>query len=213
MVRALSFFVALFLFTPGVAAAQQPCTTDARRVVDELYRHMLERSADALERVVLLQHAIDNITSTFYTQVLFADFELKAHKLAESGQPITAEVLSGIYLKLLQDYYGDAVTIDEPYKYTWARIPHFYQSPYYVYQYATCFATTARLMQDIRSPETTTAAAGVERYLSLLQAGGSDFPMKLLAQAGVDLGRPDTVEAVARELETLVAKLETELGA
>ena len=46
MWRALSFIVALIIFAPGVAAAQQPCTTDARRVVDELYRHMLERNAD-----------------------------------------------------------------------------------------------------------------------------------------------------------------------
>ncbi len=34
---------------------------------------------------------------------------------------------------------------------TWARIPHFFSTPYYVYQYATCFASTARLMQDIRA--------------------------------------------------------------
>ena len=37
----------LTLFLPAVASAQQPCTTDARRVVNELYRHMLERQADA----------------------------------------------------------------------------------------------------------------------------------------------------------------------
>lgn len=37
----------LLVVAPTVAAAQQPCTTDARHVVDELYRHILERSADA----------------------------------------------------------------------------------------------------------------------------------------------------------------------
>jgi phycobilisome linker polypeptide/uncharacterized protein DUF4214/EF hand domain-containing protein len=37
----------LALLFPSVAAAQQPCTTDARHVVNELYRHMLERQADA----------------------------------------------------------------------------------------------------------------------------------------------------------------------
>ena len=56
------------------------------------------------------------------------------------------------------------------------------------------------------------AAEGVDRYLSLLRAGGSDYPMKLLAQAGVDLGQPDTVQAVATELDALVARLERELG-
>jgi hypothetical protein len=45
MWRSASFAIALTFFS-SVASAQQPCTTDARRVVDELYRHMLERGAD-----------------------------------------------------------------------------------------------------------------------------------------------------------------------
>jgi Ca2+-binding EF-hand superfamily protein len=41
-----STFVALAFFA-SAAAAQQPCTTDAGRVVSELYRHVLERGPDA----------------------------------------------------------------------------------------------------------------------------------------------------------------------
>ena len=96
---------------------------------------------------------------------------------------------------------------------TWARIPHFFSAPYYVYQYATCFASTARLMQDIRSADAGVARDGVERYLSLLRAGGSDYPMRLLRPAGVDLSQPDTVRAVSAELDSLVGRLEAELGA
>jgi len=96
---------------------------------------------------------------------------------------------------------------------TWARIPHFFGSPYYVYQYATCFATTARLMQDLRSKDAAVAADGVQRYLSLLRAGGSDYPMRLLRRAGVDLAEPETVQAVSSELDLLVARLERELSA
>ena len=174
---------------------------------------MLTRARSREERAVLLQHAVDSIAGTFYTQVMFADFELQAHRLVEADEPVTAEALNAIYEGLLRDYYGDAVDYDTLARHTWARIPHFFGSPYYVYQYATCFATTARLMQDIRSDKPDVAADGVERYLALLRAGGSDFPMKLLAQAGVDLGQPDTVQAVSQELDTLVARLERELGA
>ena len=46
MYRAVMFVLAL-TFVPAVARAQQPCTTDARHVVNELYRHMLERQADS----------------------------------------------------------------------------------------------------------------------------------------------------------------------
>jgi oligoendopeptidase F len=160
---------------------------------------------------VLLQHAIDSIASTFYTQVMFADFELQAHRLVEQDRPVTAEALNGIYAGLLRDYYGDVID-DEPLaRVTWARIPHFFNAPYYVYQYATCFASTARLMQDIRSADRGVSDGGVSRYLSLLRAGGSDYPMRLLARAGVDLSEPATVSAVAAELDVLVGRLEREL--
>jgi oligoendopeptidase F len=96
---------------------------------------------------------------------------------------------------------------------TWARIPHFFSTPYYVYQYATCFASTARLMQDLRSTDTGRKSEGVDRYLALLRAGGSDYPMNLLARAGVDLSQPDTVRAVGAELDMLVGRLEKELSA
>jgi len=172
---------------------------------------MLERARTREERIVLLQHAIDSITSTFYTQVLFADFELQAHRLVERDEPVTAETLSELYRTLVRDYYGDALDEEEMARITWARIPHFFSTPYYVYQYATCFASTAKLMQQLRAPDPGAREQGVERYLTLLRAGGSDYPMNLLARAGIDLSQPDTVQAVATELDALVSRLEEEL--
>jgi oligoendopeptidase F len=173
---------------------------------------MLERAGSREQRAVLLQHAIDSIASTFYTQVMFADFELQAHRLVEQDRPVTADTLNETYAQLLRDYYGDVIDEEPVSRVTWARIPHFFSTPYYVYQYATCFASTARLMQSLRSGEMDARREGVDRYLSLLRAGGSDFPMTLLQRAGVDLSEPDTVRAVAVELDTLVARLEQEVG-
>jgi oligoendopeptidase F len=173
---------------------------------------MLERARTREERIMLLQHAIDSIASTFYAQVLFADFELQAHRLVEQDHPVTAETLSGLYAALLTQYYADALDEEEISRFTWARIPHFFSTPYYVYQYATCFASTAKLMQDLRAPDAARREGAVARYLSLLRAGGSDYPMNLLARAGVDLSQPHTVRAVATELDTLVNRLEGELN-
>jgi oligoendopeptidase F len=173
-----------------------------------LLEHMLARSTDPSERIVLLQHAIDNITSTFYTQVLFADYELRAHRLAEQDQPITSEILTEMYRTLLNDYYGDAVDMNEQTGITWARIPHFFNSPYYVYQYATCFASAARIAQDITRRD----ESARERYLTLLRSGGNDYPMEQLKKAGVDLSQPETVQAIVNQLDGLVTRLEEELG-
>ena len=173
--------------------------------------YMLERSTDERERIVLLQHAIDGIVSTFYTQVMFADFELQTHRLAEEGKPVTAEVLGDIYFGLLQAYHGDALDYDPASRITWARIPHFYQSPYYVYQYATCFASSAQLMNQLTGGSPAERQAALGRYRTLLESGGSDHPMSLLQRAGVDLSRPEPVRAVVSQLDTLVSRLEASI--
>ena len=174
-----------------------------------LLEFMLKRSSDPDERIVLLQHAIDNITGTFFTQVMFADYELRAHRLAEQDRPITSEILTDTYTTLLKDYYGDAVDMNPLTGITWARIPHFFNSPYYVYQYATCFASAARLAHEIMGGN----SAARDRYLTLLRSGGNDYPMEQLKKAGVDLSQPDTVRAVIEQLDDLVTRLERELAA
>ncbi len=190
-----------------IFVAEVPSTLSEALFLD----FMLERTTEPKERVVLLQHAIDNIAGTFYTQVLFADFELQAHRLVESGRPVTAEALSEIYFGLLRAYYGDALDYDDRVRHTWARIPHFFSTPFYVYQYATCFASSAEMMRHLTSGAASDRAAAVARYLDLLKAGGSDHPMVLLQRAGIDLSRPETIGAVVDQLDGLVGRLEGEL--
>ena len=189
-----------------IFVAEVASTMNERLMLEKL----LETTNDPKERFVLVQHAVDAIVGMFYTQVLFASFELEAHRLAEQGRPVTVDVLKEIYVLLLRDYYGDAVTADELYGYTWTRIPHFYNSPYYVYQYATCFASSAQIYRAMHAGTEAERAAVTARYLGLLKSGGSDHPMGLLKQAGVDLTQPATVEAVLDQMDELVTQLETE---
>jgi len=189
-----------------IFVAEVASTTNERFLLNQL----LATTTDPKERFLLLQHAVDSIVGTFYTQVMFADYERQAHLLVEQGQPVNSAVLSGIYQKLLKQYYGDAVTIDEAYKYTWTRIPHFYNSPYYVYQYATCFASSAKLFKDMTTGEPAARKAATERYLTLLRSGGNDYPMAQLQKAGVDLTQRATVQAVVDQMDELVSQMEVE---
>ena len=193
----------------GLHDLRRGSAVDAERgAVPRLHARARRRSRD--ERVVLLQHAIDSIASTFYTQVMFADFELQAHRLVEQDQPITAEALNDIYARLLREYYGDVIDEEQVSRVTWARIPHFFSTPYYVYQYATCFASTARLMQDLPvfGPARSRAA-----WIAICRccAPAAATIRWSCSPAGVDLSQPDTVRAVATELDMLVSQLEAAL--
>jgi oligoendopeptidase F len=178
-----------------------------------LLDHLLHRCEEPGERALLLQHAIDSIVATFYTQVLFADFELRAHRDVEAGRPVTADSLSAIYADLMQTYYGEAVEHDAEYALTWARIPHLYRTPYYVYQYATCFASAAAIRRGMHGDH---GKETVENYLELLGSGSSSHPMDQLRRAGVDLREEGPVTDVVERCDELVDELErclTDLGA
>ena len=103
------------------------------------------------------------------------------------------------------------MTVDDLYKYTWARIPHFFNSPYYVYQYATCFASSAQLFTDMTTG-TPDVARGGDRALPrrCCKSGGNDYPMEQLKKAGVDLTQRATVQAVIDQMDELVAQMEAE---
>ena len=163
-------------------------------------------------KIALLEQEIGNITGTFYFQALLADYEYQAHKLVEKGEPVTAEVLTGIIEKLFDEYYGKNVEKEELLYVLWARVPHFFNSPFYVYQYATCFASSAILYDKIiREKDEKKRNAALKKYIGLLSSGGSDFPMNQLKKAGVDLSKKTAIEEVAKQFDILLDKLEIEI--
>lgn len=179
-----------------------------------LLDHMLKISTDKNERIALIEEAIGNIVGTYYLQSLFANYEYEAYKLVENGTPITADTLDEIMDRLFKEYFGEELTMDELQKIIWARIPHFFNSPYYVYQYATSFSASSKLYDKITNEKYSEAERkeSLEKYLNLLKSGGSDFPINQLKDAGVNLLEKENFEAVAMELSRLTELLENELN-
>ena len=179
-----------------------------------LLDHMLKISTDKNERIALIEEAIGNIVGTYYLQSLFANYEYEAYKLVENGTPITADTLDEIMDRLFKEYFGEELTMDELQKIIWSRIPHFFNSPYYVYQYATSFSASSKLYDKITNEKYSEAERkeSLEKYLNLLKSGGSDFPINQLKDAGVNLLEKENFEAVAMELSRLTELLENELN-
>lgn len=147
-----------------------------------LLRHLL-KSSEGEEKKYLLSYLLDMYRTTIFRQTQFAEFEYQAHKLAEEGEALNAQVLNSIYLKLNEKYYKtDGVVMDDLIQYEWARIPHFYTA-FYVYKYATGMISAICIAEDIL----TKGEEAVARYKQFLKAGGSMSPVEILKLAGVDL--------------------------
>lgn len=168
-----------------------------------LMKHMLDRAKDKKERAFLLNNLIDDIRGTVIRQTMFAEFEKNIHATVESGEPLTVETLRSIYRKLLDAYFGPDFTIDPQLELECMRIPHFY-SAFYVYKYATGLSAAVALSQRVLKG----GQKELNDYLGFLKGGCSKFPLDLLRGAGVDMEKPEPVNAAMRYFGELVDELD-----
>lgn len=168
-----------------------------------LLDYMIEKAESKEEKLALLERYINNIKSTFYRQTRFAEFEWKVQKMAENGEPLTAEKLKNIFGDMYQKYWGEAMTVDEEEKYSWSRVHHFFYD-YYVYSYATSFSAAQVIAENIKKQ----GAPAIEKHLEFLKSGSSDFPIPTLKRNGVDLTSPKPIEAVAMKMNELLDEME-----
>ena len=188
-----------------IFVAEVASTFNEHNLLDYIIK---ESKASKEEKIALLQSAIDDILSTFYRQTLFAIYELESHKLVENNQPITADRLSKIMIDLYSEFYDLDIKKEEVKEFVWAYIPHLFYTPFYVYQYATSFAASLKIYEDVKNKKPN----AFKNYINLLKSGGSNFPVQQLKAAGVDLTTEDTFKAVVNRLEELVKELEEVLN-
>lgn len=166
-----------------------------------LLRHLKEKAKSKKDQAFLINYQIEGIRGTIFRQTLFAEFELQLHKWAEAGIPLTPALLKKHYLQLNKEYYGPHLAVDPELEIEWARIPHFYYN-FYVYQYATGLSAALALFQKAMHDE-----KAKEKYIEFLSSGGSKYPIELLRGAGVDMEKPDVVNAAMDYFEKLLGEL------
>jgi oligoendopeptidase F len=135
------------------------------------------------------------------------------HEKVDRGEPLTGDTFTQLYGQILKEYYGHdqgVCRIDDLYAIEWAYIPHFYYN-FYVYQYSTSFTAATALAEEVlRGKE-----GAAPRYLDLISAGGSNYPIEVLKRAGVDMTTPEpfrktmaVMNRIMDEIETILARRE-----
>ena len=166
--------------------------------------HLLEKATSKEEKITIIENEIDGIMSTFYRQTLFAHYEYEANKLVEQGIPLNADNLSKIMIDLYKHYYDLDITEEDGKQYVWAYIPHLFRTPFYVYQYASSYAASLKIYSDVKAG----IPGAMDKYKGLLKSGGSDYPVNQAKDAGADLTKKETFEAVVKRFNELIDSLE-----
>lgn len=182
------------LFCAEVASTTNECL---------LIHNLIEKEKDEKKKLYLINQELEQIRTTVFRQIMFAEFEKITHESLEGGKPLTSEDLCCIWHELNRKYFGDEMIIDNEIDMEWARIPHFY-SDFYVYQYATGYAAANSFASMILNDGNN----AVEKYKGFLISGGSDYPINILKDAGVDMTTSKPLEDTIRRFEELLDMLD-----
>lgn len=185
---------------PSLPLAETASTFGEMLVIDRL----LDEDPDPETQRDLLFRQMDSNYATIMRQAYFAIFERDAHEQIKAGA--TIDELSAVYWQNLVEQFGDAVEVAEIFNLEWLVIPHIYRMPFYVYAYAFGQLLVLSLYQQYVEE----GESFKPRYLTLLAAGGSDSPVRILERAGIDIysrefwqGGFDLLQAAVEQLESL----------
>lgn len=171
-----------------------------------LFNYMIDRVEDDDVKLSILMEWLDRFKGTLFRQTQFAEFELKIHEEAEKGKPLTGDEFSEIYADIVNRYYGHkegVCHVDDYMHMEWAYIPHFYYN-FYVYQYSTSFTASISLAEKVMSGD----KQALDNYIEFLSAGGSDYPIELLKNAGVDMTSTEPFEKTIASMNKVMDEIE-----
>ena len=198
----------------GELQSSTPLTTaETASVFGEMlvFNKLMEEIDDPSEKLGLLISKIDDTIATVFRQVSMNRFENLIHNARRETGELTTEHFSEFWYQTQKELYGDSITLTEEYRLWWCYIPHFLHTPGYVYAYAFGELLVLALYDVYQKSKKNEFS---EKYMKLLEAGGSDWPHNLVAKLNLDITRPDfwenglnLFENMVKEAEKLAASL------
>lgn len=162
-----------------------------------LVTHILETSDDAALCRAVLDGWLECFRDLLYRRTRYAVCERRMHDHIAAGEQLTANRLDRCITDGWETFNAP-VTLDERTPSEWMHTDYLIMTkPFYVYQYATGFSAALALARDIHEEWDSTSSEpsdAAERYLRFLRRGSSDYPLDLLAEAGVDLTTATPIE-------------------
>lgn len=167
-----------------------------------VFGRLLDAASTPASRLALLAESIEGAIATVFRQTAMHQFEQSIHTARREEGELSVERFGALWTERQEELFGDAVEVTEGYRTWWSYIPHFVNSPGYVYAYAYGQLLALSVYRRYRDE----GASFVPDYLRLLSSGGSMAPEELGRIVGIDLADPGFWDAgLALVEEQLVA--------
>ncbi len=151
-----------------------------------VFGRLLEQAPSEASRLSLLAESLEGSIATVFRQVAMNRFEESVHTARREEGELGIDRLGELWMASQEEMMGGAVELTENYRSWWSYIPHFVNTPGYVYAYAygqlLALSVYARYLEE--------GEPFVPAYIEMLSAGGSRSPEELGAIVGIDLADP-----------------------
>ena len=151
-----------------------------------VFERLLAATDNDDQRLSLLAERLDASMATVFRQMSMNRFEHLIHTRRRDEGELSTDRIGELWLESQTEMFGDSVELSDGYRIWWSYIPHFINTPGYVYAYAygqlLALSAYRRFSQE--------GDSFIPRYLELLAAGGSRSPEELGAIVGIDLADP-----------------------
>ena len=201
----------------GVLQSGTPLTTaETASVFGEMlvFQKLLSSLDKPEEKMALLVGKIDDTIATVFRQISMNRFEDRIHQARRNEGELTADRFSDLWMETQRPVYGDSVTLTDNYRMWWSYIPHFIHTPGYVYAYAFGELLVLALYQEYQN----SANGFNQKYMKMLEKGGSDWPHRLTSDLGVNINEKAfwerglaAIESLIKEAESLMPELDLPL--
>jgi oligoendopeptidase F len=175
---------------------------EAPSTINELLvgQYLMDRHAgDKRMRRWIIMQFLATYYHNFVRHLIEGELQRRTYVLAESGRTLTEALLSKVQGEILEEFWAGVVTVDDGARLTWMRQPHYYML-LYPYTYSAGLTVGTAVAQEIRQG----GAPVVERWLSVLKAGGTKSPLELAAMAGVDMSKPEPIRNAVAYVGSLI---------
>jgi oligoendopeptidase F len=169
------------------------------------FKALLSETKDQKERKAMIAGKVEDMLNTVVRQIAFYTFERRVHEARRKGE-LTTDQINQFWMEVQSESLGPAIDLKPGYEVYWTYIPHFINSPFYVYAYAfgDCLVNSLYGLYQEAHP------GFVDKYFEMLKAGGSKHHSEMLAPFGLDARDPafwskglTVIEGMIDELEAM----------
>ena len=148
-----------------------------------VFTDLMNKETDPEVRLAMLAHKVEDTFATVFRQISMNRFEDGLHTSRRTEGELTTDRINEIWMNSQRAMFGDSVNLSENYGRWWSYVPHFLNTPGYVYAYSFGELLVLALFNIYRER----GAAFVPQFIDVLAAGDSDWPEKILSNVGIDL--------------------------